>query len=164
VSIEHHCTDIEQALSESPVSRRKLLVGAGAVGAALVTGAAIAGDTPGHRHEDHAPQNPDVLAAVNNCVVKSQQCIAHCLVAFQEGDTTLADCARKVNEMAPICRAFSYQLAGNSPYIKALAVVCRQACEDCEAACREHEDKHLECRECAEACAQVIAAIDTLPA
>ena len=146
------------------ISRRSLLVGAGALGAALATGAGIAGDAPGHLHENHAPKNPDVLDAVNACVAKAQQCSAHCLVAFQEGDTTLADCARKVNEMRPICSAFSYQLAGNSPYVKALSAVCRQACEDCEKECRVHEDKHLECKECAEACAQVIAAIESLPA
>ena len=146
------------------ISRRTLLVGASALGAALATGASIAGDAPGHRHEDHAPKNPNVLDAVNNCVVKAQQCAAHCLVAFQEGDTTRADCTRKVNEMRPICSAFSYQLAGNSPYVKALSEVCRQACEDCEKKCRVHEDKHMECKECAEACAQVIAAIESLSA
>lgn len=150
--------------SDRPISRRALLVGAGAVGVALASGASVAGDAPGHMHEHHAPKFPRVLDAVNDCVVKAQQCTAHCLVAFQEGDTSLADCARKVNEMLPICRAFSYQLAGNSPYIKALGAVCRQACEDCEKACRVHEDKHVECRECAESCAQVVAAIDSLSA
>jgi Cys-rich four helix bundle protein (predicted Tat secretion target) len=164
MSLDHDRAEFELAANANPMSRRSLLVAAGAAGTALATGLALAGDAPGHRHEDHAPKNPDALDAVNNCVVKSQQCIAHCLVAFQEGDTTLADCARKVNEMSPICRAFSYQLAGNSPYVKALAGVCRQACEDCEAACREHEDKHVECKECAEACAKVISAIDALPA
>ena len=161
----NHCDNTKgQDDGDHLVSRRALLVGAGALGAALATGAGIAGDAPGHRHEDHAPKNPSVLDAVNDCIVKAQQCGAHCLVAFQEGDTTLADCARKVNEMLPICKAFSYQLAGNSPYVKALSAVCRQACEDCEKECRVHEDKHVECKECAEACAQVLAAIETLSA
>ncbi len=146
------------------ISRRALLIGAGAVGAAVASGISLAGDAPGHKHEHHAPKNPTVLDAVNDCVVKAQQCAAHCLVAYQEGDTTLADCARKVNEMLPICRAFSYQLAANSPYVKALSAVCRQACEDCEKECRVHEDKHVECRECAEACAQVVAEIQKLAA
>jgi Cys-rich four helix bundle protein (predicted Tat secretion target) len=150
--------------SDSRISRRDLLAGAGALGAALAAGVSAAGDSPGHRHEDHAPRHPDVLAAVNDCVVKAQQCSAHCLVAFQEGDTSLADCAKKVNEMFPICQAFSYQLAANSPYIKSLSAVCRQACEDCEVECRKHEDKHMECKECAEACKQVVAAIEALAA
>ena len=149
---------------DTTISRRTLLVSAGALGAALASGTSLAGDTPGHRHADHAPQRPKVLDAVNDCVVKAQQCVAHCLVAFQEGDTTLADCARKVNEMLPICKAFSYQLAGNSPYVKALSKVCEQACKDCEKECRKHEDKHVECRECADACKQVVAVIRTLSA
>ena len=160
----HYDNTKEQDDRDHLISRRALLVGAGALGATLATGASLAGDAPGHRHEDHAPQNPDVLSEVNDCIVQAQQCIAHCLVAYQEGDTTLADCARKVNEMLPICKAFSYQLAGNSPYVKALSAVCQQACKDCEKECRVHEDKHVECRECAEACAQVVAAIKTLPA
>ena len=162
---ENHCENsADHDDHEHLISRRALLVGAGALGATLATGASLAGDAPGHRHEDHAPKSPGVLNAVNDCVVKAQQCAAHCLVAFQEGDTTLADCARKVNEMLPICKGFSYQLAANSPYVKALSAVCQQACEDCETECRKHEDKHAECKECAESCAQVVAAIKTLSA
>jgi Cys-rich four helix bundle protein (predicted Tat secretion target) len=146
------------------LSRRDLLVSAGALGAAFVTGLSAAGDAPGHRHEDHAPKHPDILNTVNDCVIKGQQCVAHCLVAFQEGDTTLADCARKVSEMLPICKALSYQLASNSPYVKALSSVCRQACKDCEDECRKHEDKHVECKECGEACAAVVAALDQMNA
>jgi Cys-rich four helix bundle protein (predicted Tat secretion target) len=146
------------------VSRRDLLKGAGALGAFLAAGTALAGDAPGHRHEGHAPRHPGALEAVNDCVVKGQQCAAHCLVTYREGDTTLAECAAKVNEMLPICKAFSYQLAANSPYVESLSAVCRQACKDCEDECRKHEDKHLECKECAEACARVIEAIDGMAA
>ena len=146
------------------ISRRELLAGAGALGAALASGVSLAGDAPGHRHEDHAPKYPGVLGAVHDCVSKGQQCVAHCLVAFQEGDTTLADCARKVNEMLPICRAFSYQLAGNSPYVKPLSAVCRQVCKDCEEECRKHADAHVECKECGDACAHLVSEIDRLAA
>ena len=66
--------------------------------------------------------------------------------------------------MLPICKAFSYQLAGNSTYVEAMSSICRQACKDCEAECREYEDKHVECKECAEACAKVVAALESLPA
>ena len=156
--------EIQCRASADGLSRRELLAGAGALGALLASGTALAGDAPGHRHEDHAPRNPRVLEATNDCVVKGQQCVAHCLVAFREGDTTLADCASKVNEMLPICKAFSYQLAANSKYVKALSAVCRQACKDCEKECREHDDKHVECKECADACAQLVKAIDRLSA
>jgi hypothetical protein len=80
------------------------------------------------------------------------------------GDTMLADCAKKVNDMLPICKAFSYQLAANSPHVSALPAVRMEACEDREKECRVDEDKHIECKDCAEACAQVISAIKTLSA
>jgi hypothetical protein len=35
---------------------------------------------------------------------------------------------------------------------------------NCEAECREHEDKHLEGKECAEACAKAVSAIEALSA
>ncbi len=115
---KNHCDKANgQDHCNRTVSRRALLVGAGALGAALAADTSVAGDAPDHRPEDHAPKNPDVLEAVNDCVVKAQQCAAHCLVAFREGDTTLADCARKVNEMRPICGAFSYQLADRWPSV-----------------------------------------------
>lgn len=162
MSEKQHASDLPESLVG--IRRRDLLAGGATLGLLATAGAAVAGDGPGHRHEDHAPKHGSVLEAVNHCIVESQQCMAHCLVAFQEGDLSLADCARKVNEMRPICEAFSYQLAANSPYVPALAAVCRQACEDCEVECRKHEDKHIECKDCAEACKQVIAAIDAMKA
>jgi hypothetical protein len=74
-----------------------------------------------HDHSKHSPQQPTVLDAVNGCLDKGQRCIAHCLVAFQEGDLALADCAAKVHEMQAICSAFSYLLAANSSHVKATA-------------------------------------------
>jgi Cys-rich four helix bundle protein (predicted Tat secretion target) len=97
-----------------------------------------------------------LLAAVNDCLVKGQQCIAHCPVVFQEGGTSLAECAVKVHEMQAICDAYDYLPAANSEYIKDYARICVTACEDCEIECRRH-DHHVECRECAEACEQVVA-------
>ena len=142
------------------LSRRELLAGAGALSALLASGTALAGDAPGHRHADHARRHPKVLKATNACVARGRQCVAHCLDVFREGDVTLADCANSVNQMVPICEAFSYQLATNSKYVKDLSAVCRQACKDCEEECRKHEDEHRECRDCAEACAALVRAID----
>ena len=136
------------------ISRRELMLGIGAVAAATYTGAAVSA-MPAHDHSKHSAQLPDLLDATNNCFDKGQRCIAHCLVSFQEGDVTLADCASKVHEMLAICSAFSYLLAANSRYLKAYAVVCEQVCEDCEKECRKHEE-HVECKACAEACADVV--------
>lgn len=140
------------------ISRRDLLIGMGAAAATAYAGSAVSA-MPGHDHSKHSAQQPDLLNAINNCTDKGERCIAHCLVSFQEGDLELADCAAKVHEMQAICGAYSYLLAANSGYAKAYAGVCKQVCEDCEKECRKHE-KHIECRACADACAEVVEQIE----
>ena len=162
--------------TDKGISRRDLLIGAGAAATVLASGASHAeshaahkmdehaghkmGDHAGHRHEDHAPRHPDLVDAVNTCLDKGQRCIAHCLVAFTEGDMSLAACAKKAHEMEAVCEALSYLVTANSDYMKEQAKICSIACKDCEKECREHEDHHTECKECAEACANVIKTID----
>ena len=136
------------------ISRREVLLGIGAAATMAYAGTA-ASAMKGHDHSKHAAQLPDLLNAVNGCLDKGQRCIAHCLVSFQEGDLELADCASKVHEMQAICTAFSYLLASNSGYVKEYAGVCTRVCEDCEKECRKHEE-HIECKACAEACAEVV--------
>ena len=113
----------------------------------------------GHDHSKHTAQNPDALNATNICLDKGQRCIAHCLVSFTEGDTSLAECAMKVNEMQEICSAFSYLLASNSSYVKQYSAICEKVCKDCATECRKHE-KHIECKACAEACDDLVTAIN----
>ena len=140
------------------ISRRDLLIGMGAAAATAYAGSAVSA-MPGHDHSKHTAQQPDLLNAINNCTDKGERCIAHCLVSFQEGDLELADCASKVHEMQAICGAYSYLLAANSGYSKAYAAVCKQVCVDCEKECRKHE-KHIECKACADACAEVVEQIE----
>jgi Cys-rich four helix bundle protein (predicted Tat secretion target) len=147
-----------QVEPDTGMNRRHVLQGLGAVASMAFAGAAMSA-TSGHDHSKHRAQQPDVLNATNNCLDKGQRCIAHCLVSFQEGNTKLADCASKVNEMQAICSAFSYLLAANSEYLKAYAPICEQACKDCEKECRKHEE-HVECKACAEACAELVDEIE----
>lgn len=150
----------------SRLNRRDLLLGMGAaaVGFSAIANASENSGHSGHEghkkhdHSKHAPQQPTVLDAVNGCLDKGQRCITHCLVAFQEGDTALADCAAKVHEMQAICSAFSYLLTANSGHIKAAAALCDAVCDECADECRKH-DHHIECRECAEACEATIAEV-----
>ena len=148
-----------EGMDNGGISRRDLLLGAGALGGLAAAGMAVAKeDHSKHDHSKHMPQQPDLLAAVNDCLDKGRRCISHCLVVFQEGDTSLADCAAKVHEMYAICDAYAYLLSANSTYGKEYSAICARVCDDCEKECRKHE-KHHECRACAEACAEVIAMI-----
>jgi len=151
---DHDQTSDNKGKPNSDISRRKMLLGIGAATAMAYAGNAISA-MPGHNHSKHSTQLPDLLEAVNVCLDKGQRCIAHCLVSFQEGDTKLADCAAKVHEMHAVCDAFSYLLAANSKYIKSYASVCVQVCKDCEKECLKHK-KHIECKACADACADVV--------
>ena len=152
--------------SNDTLNRRDLLIGIGAaaVGFGSIASASEGGDHAEHGshkkhdHSKHSPQQPSVLDAVNGCLDKGQRCITHCLVAFQEGDTSLADCAAKVHEMQAICSAFSYLLSANSGHIKAAAELCDAVCDECADECRKH-DHHIECRECAEACETTVAEV-----
>ena len=151
--------------AEKTISRRNVLLGLGAATAAVYSGSSIAASEHKHDHSmhnhgkhdhsKHMPKYIDVLSVANDCVDKAQRCIAHCLVSFQEGDTTLADCAAKVSEMKSICTTFSMLLTANSTYLKSYADICTQVCGDCEKICREH-DKHVECKNCADSCGDMI--------
>ncbi len=143
--------------TEKGVSRRDILLGMGAAATFAYAGSASAAMSD-HDHSKHTAQQPDVLSATNICLDKGQRCIAHCLVSFTEGDTELADCAMKVHEMQEICNAFSYLLASNSSYVKEYSGICEKVCKDCAKECRKHE-KHIECKACAEACDDIVAAI-----
>jgi Cys-rich four helix bundle protein (predicted Tat secretion target) len=136
------------------ISRREILQGIGAAAAMAYAGNTVAA-MPAHDHSKHSAQLPGLLDAVNNCLDKGERCIAHCLVSFVEGDLELAKCASKVHEMQAICGGYSYLVASNSEYVKAYASVCEQVCADCEKECLEHKE-HIECKACAQACADVV--------
>lgn len=143
-------------------TRRSLLTTTGVVGAALASGLAFSADAPGHKHADRSPRYLDAFNAANNCSGKARLCLVHCLMSFEGGDTTLASCASSINQMISLCDTFSSQVANISKYIDGIAEVCRAACADCEKECRKHEKQHAECRECADACADLVSAIDNL--
>lgn len=147
----------ENVQKENGISRRDVLLGMGAAASLAYAGTASAAMS-GHDHSKHTAQKPDVLNATNVCLDKGQRCIAHCLVSFTEGDTELADCAMKAHEMQEVCGAFSYLLASNSSYVKEYSAICEKVCKDCAKECRKHE-KHIECKACAEACDDIVAAI-----
>lgn len=149
----------DQMQTEHGISRRDVLLGLGAAAATMAYSGNTIAAMPGHDHSKHSAQQPNVLDAANNCTDKGTRCISHCLVAWTESDLELATCAKKVNEMNAVCDGFSKLLAANSNHVKAYAKICKAICKECAKECRKH-DKHIECRQCAEACDVLVKIIN----
>jgi Cys-rich four helix bundle protein (predicted Tat secretion target) len=125
--------------------RELLLVAAVAAGAA-----AAAEQSPVHHHD--ASGSP-LLDAALQCVKAGEVCQAHCLDLFAEGDNSVAACARAVALMKPVCLALSEMAAQKSPLLPRYAAVANDVCQNCEAECRKHAEKHAACKACMDSCA-----------
>ena len=81
----------------------------------------------------------------------------HCLQTFAAGDTSLAICAREVDLMLSTCGTLAKLASLNSSHLPTMAKLALAVCQDCEAECRKHADKHAACKACGEACAACAA-------
>jgi Cys-rich four helix bundle protein (predicted Tat secretion target) len=154
---EKEIESVKQPQVTDGISRREVLLGMGAAATMAYAGSASAA-MKGHDHSKHSTQLTEVMDAVNGCLDKGRRCIAHCMVSFTEGDTELADCASKAQEMMAVCGGFAYLVASNSSYTKEYSQICEKVCQDCAKECRKHE-KHIECEACANACDNIVDAI-----
>lgn len=140
--------------------RRDLLIGAAALGslAGLSALGAARAEEHGHEHHQHTIDQGRlrVIQHATDCVNKGEICIEHCLQLFKAGDTSVAECAETTHEMLASCTAMGKLAAYDSRHLKDFMRVCMGVCEDCEKACREHENKHAECKACADSCADCI--------
>ena len=147
----------KQQQAKEGISRRDVLLGMGAAATMAYAGSASAA-AKGHDHSKHTTKLTDVMDGVNACLDKGRRCISHCMVSFTEGDTELADCASKAQEMMSVCGGFAYLVASNSSYTKEYAKICAKVCDDCAKECKKHE-KHVECDACGKACDDLVDAI-----
>ncbi|CAH2602996.1 Four-helix bundle copper-binding protein [Rhodovastum atsumiense] len=109
----------------------------------------------GHEHAAHAGgaiPHQRIIASAADCVRTGELCLTHCLEVLATGDTSLAGCARSVDQLVAVCAALQKLAASASPHLPALARVAIPICEDCERECRRHAEHHATCRDCAEAC------------
>jgi Cys-rich four helix bundle protein (predicted Tat secretion target) len=140
---------------EYVIGRRNLLLSAGAVVAAGMTNAALAGAAD----EPAAPSkggHQALIDAARECSSTGQACLAHCLAMFKGGDTSLAACAQSVSEMIPACSAVAELATLGAVRLGEFATACRAVCEDCEKECRKHADTHAVCKACADSCARFV--------
>jgi Cys-rich four helix bundle protein (predicted Tat secretion target) len=132
------------------MQRREFMATVGTAAAiASVTGKAFAENA-----ETAAPaggKNHGLIHSGGHCVVTGEECLAHCLDMFAKGDTSLAQCAKSVNQLVIACRSLQEMAASNSPYLPAMSKVALAVCADCEKECRKHEE-HVQCKNCADAC------------
>jgi Cys-rich four helix bundle protein (predicted Tat secretion target) len=134
-----------------------------AAGAALVTISGSAWAQASHDHGDHTAGSP-LFDAASNCVKAGFVCSDHCLEAFAAGDTSLATCARAVDQMLSLCGTLAKLASLRSFYLPAMAKVALIGCQDCEKECRKHAEKHAPCKACAEACSACAAECEKMAA
>lgn len=163
---------------EPELRRRDLLMGATLLAGATL-GAAVSAAAADDPHQHHAPdasasdrryseatafkRRADLVAATNECVARGQACLSHCMETFVQGDTTMAECARAVQEMLATCHAFAQLAANDSVVLGPMAQACIAVCEECEKQCRVHEEHQPECKACADACAALVREAKKLP-
>jgi Cys-rich four helix bundle protein (predicted Tat secretion target) len=139
---------------EETMDRREFMTTtAAAAGAVLMAagGANAEGGAPGAAHGP-AGDFPPLALSSGHCVATGQACLAHCMMLFESGDTTLAGCARSVNELIVACGALQALAIDKSAQLPAFAKAVGAVCEACEKECRKHEAKHEVCKACAESC------------
>ncbi len=137
------------------MNRRHLLRAAGV--AALATLAQSA-------RGDHASPGAyaALVATASDCVATGQVCLAHCIRLLSEGDDSLSDCAKSLNQMLALCGALQNLAAQGAPLVPRLAAVTLQACNSCAEACEPHVGHHAECKACYDACQACIKQCKTV--
>ena len=140
------------------IGRRDFLVGATAALAATTIPAAASSHHEHHHH--HHGIHKTLVDAMEECVATGKTCLNHCLVLLGEGDTSMKECAQRVNEMIPVCEAMGTLALADSKNLKVLSEACLVVCKDCAVACEEHMDKHQECKDCYDACQNSIKVVE----
>jgi Cys-rich four helix bundle protein (predicted Tat secretion target) len=144
-------------LNSSPyLNRRQLVTASVGLGLGVTASQASAQE---HVHSD--PKNEDLAKSALECVRTGRDCLAHCFDRFDEGDTSLVECARTIVDLVDTCNALAGFAAHDSVNLAAFAEVSAKVCATCEAACSKHAH-HMSCSTCAAACRHCIEEIEKL--
>ena len=147
------------------LARRQWLIGGGALLAAATTGTAMAASNDHKEHVHGAPKKYQALTATAlDCLKTGQECLNHCLKTFKTGDTTLAECAARVQETLATCDMLSQLSSFESKHLNTFLAGCIAVCNDCADECRKHETKHPECKACGDSCVACVKEMKKLPA
>jgi len=108
--------------------------------------------------------NPELADAAQGCIAKGEACLAHCLMMFASGDTSMGGCGKSVHDMQAVMVGLHAAASSGSKHLPALAKAAMEFCKDCEAECKKHADKHAVCKDCMDACTKTIAACQKVAA
>ena len=90
--------------------------------------------------------------SASDCILTGEACLEHCLRVLASGDTSMADCARSVQQLLAVCRASMSLAAMGSEFTAEIAALCAKACGACAENCQPHIAHHQECKACYESC------------
>ena len=135
----------------------------GTLGGLALAGAPVLARSQNATH-DHAAHTATASAAAYDklrtsaalCTSAGQACLAHCLRVLADGDKSLGECARTLNQMLSLCTALEGLAAQGSAFTPALAKLALDACEQCATACKPHFAHHVECKICHDACVDCV--------
>ena len=139
--------------SAGSIPRRTFIAGGAALAGVLSAQSATAQEG-GHEHHGGGQYAGLAMDAVH-CVLTGEACLAHCLVLLEQGDTSMAACARVTRELSIACAALADLASFGSAYTKSMAQVTLEICEACEKECNKHL-QHETCAACARSCARCI--------
>jgi Cys-rich four helix bundle protein (predicted Tat secretion target) len=109
-----------------------------------------------------SPELAKLSATTADCVRVGEACLEHCIRSLASGSSMMADCAKAVQQMIPVCRAISSLSAMGSTHARALAATCAAVCAECASVCEPHVGHHAECKACFDACRNAEAAARAL--
>ena len=134
------------------LERREFLMKSGLL--ALATGPAVASAAAHSESHEHGSsgQYAALIAEALHCIDTGNACGAHCISDMRSGSTELLECLVRVQELVAACEALVKFAAYGSEHVAIYAAATIEVCDTCEAQCRKFEDKHAECKACAEAC------------
>lgn len=135
------------------MNKREWMTNSAVLAMAALAGKASAQEaTHTHHHMAGPGPNTALIAAAADCATKGQICLSHCLDLLAAGEKDMLGCGKAVNETIAICNALQSLAIQDGKSLKALAKLAEETCMACEKECRKHEDKHKECKDCADAC------------
>ncbi len=99
------------------------------------------------------PANLALIDTASACIKTGLICTSHCLDSLAMGDMSMAACAKSVDQMMSVCGSLAKLASMGSPHLPEVARLAVAVCQDCEKECQKHAAEHMECKNCADACA-----------